>query len=117
MVKLIGLPGIYIGTVVQGLVSTFSRPIIVFNKVFKKSAKLYYKDSIVFILVLACPIIILSVIKSYIMVNINIKSFIVMMLFVALIPNIVFYCAFKKRDEFQYLKNIVVRKLMRNKKQ
>lgn len=111
MVKIIGLPGIYIGTVVQGLVSTFSRPIIIFNKVFKKSAKLYYKDSIVFILVLACPIIILSVIKSYIMININIKSFIIMMLFVALIPNVIFYCAFKNRAEFQYLKNIVVRKL------
>jgi len=103
LVKLIGLPGIYIGTIVQGLISNFSRPFIVYKEIFHKSAKEYYKDSILYIAILMIPLTILAVMKIFILSEVTLLNFIILTLLVTIIPNLFFFLFFKNREEFRYL--------------
>lgn len=111
MVRKMGLPGIFVGTVVQGLVSTMTRPFIVYNKVFKKSGMEYYKDSLVYLIVLIIPLLGLELIKNTILKNLTISNFIVMIVLVAIIPNLTFVLLLRKRKEFKYLLQLVKGKL------
>lgn len=111
MVRRIGLPGIFVGTVVQGLVSTLTKPFIVYNKVFKKSGMEYYKDSLIYLIVLMIPLLGLELIKNYILQNLTILNFIVMTALVAIIPNLIFILFLRKRKEFKYLLQLTKGKL------
>lgn len=111
MVNLIGLAGIYIGTVVSGLVITFIRPKIIYNKIFNKSAKYYFLDSIIYLLVLSIPLFILEITKKYVLSDVTVFHFITMMFLVLLIPNLVFVIIFKNRDEFNYILNVIRSKI------
>lgn len=42
--KLIGLPGIYVGTLATGLFQSISRPIIAYRKIFNQSVAIYFVD-------------------------------------------------------------------------
>jgi O-antigen/teichoic acid export membrane protein len=111
LVKRIGLPGIYIGTVVQGLIATFTKPYIVYKYVFRKKVIEYYKDSLKYIITLFISIITLEfIINNYSFEN-NIINFIFMFILVLLIPNLIFYITFRKRSEFKYLMKIIKSKV------
>lgn len=112
MVNKIGLPGIYIGTVLSGLIPSLIRPKIIYDKIFRISAKEYYKDSITYLVILLIPFIILEIIKYYTLESITIFNFIGMVLLVAIIPNVVFIILLRKREEFKYLHNLINEKFM-----
>ena len=113
MVKLIGLEGVFIGTICATLVSTFTVPVIVYRSVFNKSPLEYYKDSIFYLLAMGVAITSLELIKREIFVENTIISFITMMFFVTVIPNIVFYIFFKNREEYHYILKLIKTKLHR----
>ena len=46
MVKIIGLPGVYVGTVIQGLISTIIKPVVSYKALFGISSKFYFIDSV-----------------------------------------------------------------------
>ena len=116
MVKLIGLPGIYVGTVVQGLLATAVKPVILYRDVFEKPWAEYYIDSIKYLLVELLAAAVLFAIKSFIIPNATIfpiGRFVGMVMITAIVPNLIFAAVFHRRDEFKYLKNMVNRKIMR----
>lgn len=45
LVKLIGLPGVYIGTVIQGLLANTLKPILSYKPLFGISSRYYFMDS------------------------------------------------------------------------
>ena len=45
LVQVIGLPGVYVGTIAQGLIATIVRPLIVYPRVFEVKAREYFIDS------------------------------------------------------------------------
>lgn len=108
MVRLIGLPGIFVGTVIQGLISTFVRPFIVYHKAFNKSAVEYFKDSIYYLIIVLIPFSILYYLSHFIFMEVNIVNFIILTILVAIIPNILFILFTFKRKEFRYLSNILL---------
>ena len=111
MVKLIGLPGIFVGTVIQGLVSTFTRPFIVYKKILFRSAKEYYFDSFIFLGVLLIPIFFLESMRIKLMVDVTILNLIIMVFCVFIVSNLTFFIFFKKRKEFQYILKILQNKI------
>lgn len=113
MVQKIGLEGVFIGTICSGLVSTIATPIIVYRSIFNRSALEYYKDSIIYLLTIGIALTALELIKYKIFIENSIMSFITLMIFVTVVPNIVFYIFFRKREEFHYLYNLLSRKLHR----
>ena len=116
LVQKIGLPGIFIGTVVQGLVSTFTRPFIVFRQAFNKSGIEYYVDSIKFLFPIAISIILLNLLKTIIWTNNSVSEFIILFALVMVIPNTLFLLVFRKSQEFNYLQRIILAKIRKEKK-
>lgn len=113
LVRYIGLIGIFIGTVVQGLVATLSRPFILYRDVFKKPGILYYKDSLLYLIVLALPYIVLAFIQNALFKDISIINFILFGMIDVIVINTFFILLLRKRDEFIYLKKIIKMKFLR----
>lgn len=105
LVYLIGLPGVYIGTVVQGLVSNIWRPIIVYRVMFQDSAVGYFKDFIKYLLATAGTAILMLCISSIVLGSLTIAKFIFMVFLTAVIPNAVFFVLFRKNESFIFIFN------------
>ena len=103
----IGLVGVYIGTVVSGLIANITKPFIVYKYCFHRSAKGYFIDSFKYILVMGLELAILIPIKTIVMRNITIVSFIIMFVIVCVIFNVVFLAFFGRTKEFRYIMDTV----------
>ena len=103
----IGLVGVYIGTVVSGLIANITKPFIVYKYCFHRSAKGYFIDSFKYILVMGLELAILIPIKTIVMKNITIVSFVIMFVLVCVIFNVIFLAFFGRTKEFRYITDIV----------
>ena len=103
----IGLVGVYIGTVVSGLIANVTKPFIVYKYCFHRSAKGYFIDSFKYILVMGLELAILIPIKTIVMKNITIASFVIMFVLVCVIFNVIFLAFFGRTKEFRYITDIV----------
>ncbi len=107
LVRRIGLPGIYIGTVVQGLLSTVIKPIIVYRVLFNKSPSLYFISGVKYATVVVIAGLICVLIKPLIVPTVTIGNFLLLAICVAIIPNVVFFLAFRRSQEFGSIVGIV----------
>ena len=108
LVNIIGLPGVYIGTIIQGAIATVIKPIVSYKLLFNVSSRYYFKDSIKYgASVLSAYIICFLFSRLILSYSINIITFIVLTVFVAVIPNTLFLLLFRKTEEFGYLKVII----------
>ena len=107
LVKIIGLPGVYIGTLVQGCISTICKPILTYQTLFQKSSCYYFIDSIKYTFAVITAYAACVFIKNNILYEITILRFIIMMGITAAVPNLWFYLLFRKTNEFNYFLNIV----------
>ncbi|MBE5859929.1 MAG: polysaccharide biosynthesis protein [Butyrivibrio sp.] len=113
LVQKIGLAGIYIGTVVSGLIANITKPIIIYHVCFDVNAWSYFKDSAKYILTEVVMIGILYFISTYVLKTITIPSFILMGIIVTIVYNLTFWIVFHKSDEYEYLYGIIKSKLSR----
>lgn len=103
LVRFIGLPGIYIGTVLQGLISNLLRPAIVYRVLLASSAVGYYKDFVKHLAVTTLTAILMLYISSKVLKTVNLKSFVVMVALTAVIPNMVFTALFWRNSSFKII--------------
>lgn len=108
LIRFIGLAGVYIGTVVQGTVSTIIKPIIIYKELFGRSSKEYFRDSLVF-----GGAVLLAGIVCNLIVRIKYSSifaiqFIIEFILVTVCCNLLFYILFRRREEFIRLKYLVI---------
>ena len=111
LVQKIGLAGIYVGTVVSGLIANITKPIIIYRVCFDKSSLSYFADSAKYIITEVFTVITLYFVGTLVMKEITILSFAIMIVIVTLAFNGVFWIIFHKTEEYNYLKDIVLRKL------
>jgi len=108
-----GLTGIYLGTIISGLVSALMRPVIIYNDLFKISSKEYYKDACFFIVVLLLPTIALRTIQKYIFTKPSIATLIFLGFLVLIIVNLTIIITTRKREEYQQIKMIIEEKVFK----
>lgn len=112
--KLIGLPGVYVGTIIQGTLSSILKPILSYKLLFGKSSRYYFIDSARYGGVVLCAYVICYILRQKVLENITVINFTIMVILVGIIPNIIFAIAFHKDVEFKYLieiaKSVVNRK-------
>ncbi len=111
LVTRIGLVGIYIGTIVSGLIANITKPYIIYKVCFDKSAKSYFMDSVKYLAALLGILAVLAGIKRVVMPEVTVFSFAVMFLAICVVFNGIFLVLFKGTEEFGYLWGIVLRKL------
>lgn len=113
-VKLIGLPGVYVGTIIQGTLSSILKPILSYKLLFGLSSRYYFIDSARYGGVVLCAYVICYILRQNVLANITVINFTIMVILVGIIPNIIFTIAFHKDVEFKYLieiaKSVVNRK-------
>lgn len=109
MVKLIGLPGVFVGTVVQGLIGTILRPVIVYRSFFNKHPRYYFIDGLKYLSVVLFAALLCRATKLYIN-NATLLGFLGLLISVIIIPNSLFFIFFKINPEYKYISSLLKRK-------
>ena len=107
LVKIIGLPGVYVGTIIQGTLSTVLKPILSYRILFGLSSRYYFIDSAKYGITVIIAYGICLVLKNLIMPNVTIVNFIIMMAVVTIIPNLLFFIVFHRTEEFRFVAGII----------
>lgn len=115
-IQYIGLAGVYVGTVVSGVLANLIQPVIVYRDCFSMKAWPYFKDSAKYIGVIVGIVLLMIPIKAVVMVQVNMLSFIVTAVIITFVYNTVFFLLFRKTQEFDYLWNLAVGRLPLRKK-
>ena len=108
LVKYIGLSGVFLGTILSGLLLwTYSYPKFVYKKIFERSYYNYFIETISYFMIF-CLISCISILMSRMLVfdNLYLNLFIKMAISVV-IPNIIIIIIYYKTPEFKFLLNIL----------
>lgn len=100
-VKIFGLPGIYVGTIVSRLIVCISKPYVVYKYVLEDNVLKYFfrllkRTSLVIVI---C--VVLWNLKNAILSTVTIFSFAIMCIITAIIPNLIFFVLYKNTESFK----------------
>ena len=111
LVRSIGLVGVYIGTIVSGLIANITKPVIIYRVILDRPVKGYFIDFVKYAGVTAALFALLTCIKNLVMTQTTIVSFAEMFLIICVVFNGIFLLLFSRTDEFGYLWGIVKKKI------
>ena len=103
LVQKIGLVGVYIGTIISGLIANVTKPYIIYKVCFDKKSWVYFIDSIKYIVVSLTALILLIFLKSAIMPAVTFAGFLIMAVIITVVFNGLFLLLFAKTEEFSYM--------------
>ena len=83
----IGLAGVFIGTVVSGLIANITKPIIIYRVCFEKSAVSYFQESIKYLLVIGAALAVLIPLQKLLMPQVTIAKFALMIGIITVVFN------------------------------
>jgi len=107
LVYQIGLAGVFIGTVVSGLIANITKPVIIYRVCFHKSAASYFKESVKYLAVIGAALAVLIPLQKLLMPTVTAVGFIVMIFVITLVFNGIFLLVFGRSEEFKYLYGMV----------
>lgn len=113
LVNIIGLPGIYIGTLLSGLYQSIKKPLIAYKRMTGLKAVHYFTMFIKYLGVLLIAVIPTYIFTNIYLVDINTIKFIVAIFFVIIVPNSIFFLVFRKTEEFKE-SLLIIRQLRSN---
>ena len=111
LVQHIGLAGVYVGTIVSGLIANVTKPFIIYKVCFGKSAGEYFKDTIKQLIIIGINLGVLLPVCNKILGDISIVTFAITGIMIVAVYNIFFIFAFRKTSEFGYLWGMVKSKI------
>lgn len=111
LVQKIGLIGVYIGTVISGLIANVSRPPIVYRVCFDRKSKEYFVDTAKYLLVMAVILVIVLPLSNLILEKVTLVSFVLAGIMIVVVYNVIFLLAFCKTGEFKYMYDMVMRRV------
>ena len=109
----IGLSGVVLGTIISGLIPIIARPLYLYKEVLNISAKYYYKDLSLFMLLILVYISISSVLMNLLqnLINSQILYTIIVLIYNIVVFNIVVMFVYRKNKAFvklmEYLKHFI----------
>lgn len=110
LLKFFGLAGVFMGTIISGLVlHLYSYPKFVYKKLFDKSYLNYFKRFIKKFLLMIIVMIITYAVSLLFTFDNNIARLIVNIIICVIVPNVIYLFVFWKNDEFCYFKNLFLK--------
>lgn len=106
-IQYIGLAGVYVGTVVSGVLANLIQPVIVYRDCFGKNVWCYFADAARYIGVITGVAVLMVPVKQVFLTDVNLATFIGMALVISVVYNLAFFLAFRKTEEFGYLWTLV----------
>ena len=114
--KIWGLAGVFLGTVTSSLILfLYSYPEYVYKKLFNRTYWQFLKEHSKYLMISAICGIITVVITKNIKLNNNFIQLILNGIIVVIVPNLLQYLIFRKREEFEYTKSMVINMLQKGK--
>lgn len=114
--KIWGLAGVFLGTVTSSLILfLYSYPVYVYKKLFNRTYWQFLKEHSKYLIISAICGIITVVITKNIKLNNNFIQLILNGIIVLIVPNLLQYLIFRKREEFEYTKSMVINMLQKGK--
>lgn len=109
----LGLAGIYIGTIVSGLIANITKPIIIYRACFDMSAKSYFVDTCKYLASLVFVLIVCNAISIRLLADLNILTFLIMAVIITVVFNGVYFLLYGRTAEFKYVLGKVLAKVGR----
>ena len=109
----LGITGIYIGTIVSGLIANFTKPVIIYRECFDMKAGSYFVDTMKYLASLVFVLVVSQLISIKVLANLNIFTFILMAIIITVLFNGVYFVLYGRSEEFKYLTGKVREKLGR----
>lgn len=108
LLKIFGLAGVFMGTIVSGLVIwCYSYPKFVYKKLFNRSYKDYAKETIGYLILFVLIAAFTFYISRLIVFNNIWLQFISNTIVSLIIPNLILFIIFRKTDNFKYLMELI----------
>ncbi|ATD54371.1 lipopolysaccharide biosynthesis protein [Clostridium chauvoei] len=108
LVKILGLPGVFIGTLISNFTVVFwVKPKIVYKYVFKKNLLDYFKMYFKYLLIGLIPFVITTICTTNLRGSSSLIYFILNCLVNVVIINVIYIVIFYKTEEFNYFKNLI----------
>ena len=111
LVQRIGLLGVYIGTIVSGLIANIIRPVIIYRTCFDRKANGYFYDALRYIGVSLLALVICALAGNVVLSTVSLLRMIVMAVIVTVVYNGIFLLFFGRTFEFKYLYGILKTRL------
>lgn len=111
LVQRIGLLGVYIGTIVSGLIANIIRPVIIYRTCFDRKANGYFYDALRYIGVSLLALVICAFAGNVVLSTVSLLRMIVMAVIVTVVYNGIFLLFFGRTFEFKYLYGILKTRL------
>ena len=103
----LGLTGVYIGTIVSGLIANVTKPIIIYRTCFDKSASEYFFESAKYLVSLIFVLVVCNLLSAKVLTNLTIFTWILMGIIITIVFNGVYFVLYGRSEEFKYLWNKV----------
>ena len=103
----IGIIGVFIGTVVSGLIPSIQRAILVYKMVFKEKSINYFKNYMKFLLIFVISYLIVYKLDLLLHIPTNILGLLMKLLLSVTIPTILLIILFYKTSEYKRIKEII----------
>lgn len=110
----LGIVGIYVGTIVSGLIANITKPIIIYRACFDMDASSYFIDSFKYIASLLFVLLSCHFISLKVLSNLNIFTFLIMAVIITVVFNGVYFILYGRSEEFKYLYGKLREKLVRH---
>lgn len=111
LVQRIGLLGVYIGTIVSGLIANIIRPVIIYRACFNRKADSYFYDAFRYIGASILALAICALAGDAVLSSVSLLRMIVMAVIVTVVYNGIFLLFFGRTFEFKYLYGILKTRL------
>lgn len=111
LVQKVGLVGIYIGTIISGLIANVVRPAIIYRVCFERRVNRYFFDAFRYIGVSLLALLLCIGAGKYILNSITLLRMIFMAVAITVIYNGIFLAFFGRSREFRYLYGILKNRL------
>lgn len=112
LVLKIGVTGVYVGTLVSGVLANLIRPGIIYRASFDREPWDYFRDSLKYMAVVLAVGAAITPIRHLFMAEVSIFSFVLMAIVITLFYNLVFLAVFHGTEEFAYLWNAVTVRIL-----
>lgn len=99
------LTGLFLATLIQGLIANFWRPVIVYRILFNMSAAGYFMDALRYTLIFAFALILTGTINHYLFDPTDAVQFGLMTVLTAVLVNLAFLIFLAQTEEFQLVKS------------
>lgn len=106
--KLFGLAGVFMGTIISGLVLwCYSYPKFVYKRLFNRTYLEYINETIGYILLFIIIAVITYGISMIFVVNNQLLQVIINAIICCIVPNFILFIIFRKTENFKYFKDLV----------